>query len=341
MTPDQRILIFSRLGQVLRDLPADDFRQLADQAAIKNPWFTDHNVKRSLEALSYMLDQDKLRRWLAPYSLDPQSPRTIGLVLAGNIPMVGFHDLMSVLMSGHRALVKMSSQDDVLMPYVIESLIRIDPGLSSYLDVTDQLSGMDAVIATGSDNTSRYFEYYFGRYPHIIRQNRTSVAILTGSETDTEIAGLADDVFSYFGLGCRNASKLLLPEGYDLPSLLDRWQGYEHLGHHHKYHNNYDYHKAILLVNKEPHLDTGFALFKQTDELVSPLSVIYYDYYSTTQQVDDYLAAHAGKIQCVISNQPVPGHIPPGRAQYPEPWDYADGVDTLAFLSGLEGRKSK
>jgi hypothetical protein len=282
-----------------------------------------------------MLQEHDLRQWLSSYSFDDSRPsKTVGLVLAGNIPLVGFHDILTVLVTGNIALIKLSSKDSVLTEFVLQQLVDIEPRFRDRFSFTETLKNFDAVIATGSDNTSRYFEYYFSRYPSIIRKNRTSCAILTGQETPEELDQLSADVFTYFGLGCRNVSKLWVPEGYNFPSLLDRWRKHEEIIQHHKYANNYDYQKAIALVNKTPFLDNGVVLLMESEKIVSPISVLYYEYYRTEHDLKERLSLVSDKIQCIVGKTP-PATVPFGQAQFPGPGDYADRVDTVEFLLGL------
>ena len=214
--------------------------------------------------------------------------------MAGNIPAVGFHDVLCVLLNGDSALIKLSSKDTVLLKFLLEKLIEINPGFSSKIQYAERLKSFDAVIATGSDNTSRYFEYYFGKYPHIIRKNRTSVAILDGTENEKDLTQLGTDVFSYFGLGCRNVSKLFVPSGYNFGPLFRSWELFKEIEHHHKYHNNYHYQKSIFLVSVIPHLDNGFVLLQESERLVSPIAVVYYEYYTKPDELRDRLAFRAG-----------------------------------------------
>jgi hypothetical protein len=254
--------------------------------------------------------------------------------MAGNIPLVGFHDFLSVLIAGHVAVIKLSSKDTVLLRWLIGLLLEIAPAFKDQIDIAERLQNFDAVIATGSDNSSRYFEYYFGKYPHIIRKNRTSVAILTGKETPEQIAVLGNDVFSYFGLGCRNVSKVFIPEGYTFETLLRPWEPRNPIIHHHKYCNNYDYQKSILLVNCVPFLDNGFILLQQSEKMVSPISVLYYETYSDDQSLAATLAKHADKIQCITGLHAL-ATVAPGQSQFPALTDYPDQVDVLEFLAEL------
>jgi hypothetical protein len=335
MTLEQRISAFVRLGNHLSNLSEEAFESLALAARSENPWFTAENVRRSLTGITRYLDENKLRQWTSRYSLDPKESKVVALVLAGNIPLVGFHDFLCVLISGHCAQLKLSSKDSKLIPYLIRHLTWLEPGFEKAITIKEnKLENFDAVIATGSDNSARYFEYYFGKYPNIIRKNRTSCVILTGNEPDEEIDALGEDIFSYFGLGCRNVSKAFVPAGYDLAKILSRWAAYKDIIHHHKYCNNYDYQKSILLVNLVPFLDNGFILLQEHENLVSPISVLYYAYYTDQADLENKLNSNKEKIQCIVGSHP-PATIPFGSAQYPDVWDYADHADTLKFLEKL------
>lgn len=256
-------------------------------------------------------------------------------MLAGNIPLVGFHDLLSVLISGHHVQLKLSSKDSKLIQYLIKHLIWLEPAFEKIIKIKEnKLENFDAVIATGSDNSARYFEYYFGKYPNIIRKNRSSCVILNGNESEEEMEALGEDIFSYFGLGCRNVSKAFVPKGYDLAKILSRWESYKEIIHHHKYCNNYDYQKSILLVNLIPFLDNGFILLQENEKLVSPISVLFYEYYTDQEDLEIKLNINKEKIQCIVGSNSL-ATVPFGGAQYPEVWDYADNVDTLTFLEKL------
>jgi hypothetical protein len=335
MDVSKRIDVFARLGEYLRSMKQHSLHDLSEKAAQENPWFTEEQVSRAIRGIARFLDRDILLQWTRPYSIDHDRMRTVAIVMAGNIPLVGFHDLLCVLVSGHRALVKMSSKDTVLTKFIAQKLIELEPQLEHYIALTDgQLKAFDAVIATGSDNAARYFSYYFKRYPHIIRKNRVSVAVLSGSESMEKLEQLGEDVFSYFGLGCRNVSKLFLPSGYDLEVLYRPWKKFEHLIHHHRYANNYDYQKSILLVNRQPFTDFGFVLLKETEDLVSPVSMIYVEYYSHREELMKRLEASADKIQCIVAEE-LEDSVPFGQAQFPDVWDYADRIDTMRFLENL------
>ncbi len=335
MDLQERIDGLVKLRQQLKKLTDATLTNWADKAANENRWFTRQYVQKAIEGIVFMLEPTELHTWTQPYKFGTK-PRQVGIIMAGNIPLVGFHDLLSVLVSGHKALVKLSSQDKVLLPLVTDLLIKVAPTFKPQLMYVDKLSQTDAVIATGSDNTARYFEQYFKHIPHIIRKNRTSCAVLTGDETDEDLHKLGEDVFTYYGLGCRNVSKLFVPNDYNFTKLLDLWNSFSEVAHHSKWQNNYDYNKSIYLVNKVPHLDTGFLILKESEELVSPLAVLFYQHYTDMHQVVDLLSAQSQKIQCVVGQGSLLSQsIAFGQAQYPGVQDYADGIDTLAFLESL------
>ena len=333
MTTAKRIEAFSSLGHKIENLASDDLQNLVNRAQIQNQWFNHDNIKLAFDGIAYMLRKEHLKRWLSNYRLEPpKNPKVVGLIMAGNIPLVGFHDLMSTVLTGHIAAVKMSSSDQVLMKWIIDQMLEIDPELASQIDIREKLTDVEALIGTGSDNTARYLEYYFRHVPRIIRKNRTSIGVLNGKESKDQLSELGKDIFWYFGLGCRNVSKLLVPKGYDPTTFFEQVEGFNYLANHHKYRNNYDYHKSIFLVNKEKHLDNGFLLWRPSEELVSPISVLFVQEYSEQDEVTNYLKIHEEKLQCIVGD----GHIPFGQAQRPNAWDYADRVDTVEFLQALK-----
>lgn len=333
MTLEKRIDGFARLGEKIIHLSEPEMALLAARAGNENPWFTPENIRLSLAGIARFLSPAALEPWVRKYAPNPTTPKKIGVAMAGNIPLVGFHDLLCVLVSGHRLAAKVSSQDTVLMNFIKDSLLAIDPAFAEYISFQERLNGVDAMIATGSDNTSRYFEYYFRSVPHIIRKNRSSCAVILGEEKPEEYARLGKDIFSYFGLGCRNVSKLYVPAGFDFVPLLDQLAPYKDIVHHHKYVNNYDYQKSILLVNQTHFYDTGFLLLTENQNLVSPIAVVYYEYYENQEDLNAKIAAQKEKLQCMVSAQGwYAASIPFGDAQLPAVDDYADGVDTLAFL---------
>lgn len=288
-----------------------------------------------------MLQEAKMQKWISRYNIQDsknQKQKKVFVVMAGNIPLVGFNDFLSVLISGNIFIGKLSSDDNVLLPAITEMLISIEPSFADCIHFSEEKAGgFDAVIATGSDNTSRYFEYYFGKYPHIIRRNRNSIAVLTGKESEDELSGLADDICMYFGLGCRSVSKILIPEGYDIKQLFPAFQKYSNiLSNHNKYRNNYEYNKSIFLLNQTKNIDNGFILFTENNTLSSAVSVVNYQQYKNTEEVKKYLLSEKDKLQCVVGNANyIENVIPFGKSQQPELWDYADGVDTIEFLTKL------
>lgn len=310
-----------------------------------NPWFTPENTRESILSIAGMLHEEALQSWLSGYpdlQNNNKKKLTIGVISAGNLPLVGFHDFLCVLISGNTYHGKLSSKDDVLPVCVADLLIRIEPEFASLISFPEgNLHAFDAVIATGSNNSARYFEYYFGKYPHIIRKNRNAIAILDGNETEEELRLLADDIFMYFGLGCRNVSKIYLPEGYDPKRFMPSLEAYAHLRNHHKYMNNYEYNRAILLINQTPHLDNGFLLVKEDEAIASPIAVLHYQYYPSLDWLNDHLQQHSEQLQCVAGHIGLPsGTIPFGKAQYPGPADYADHADTIDFLLKLDQETS-
>jgi len=339
MNHQQRTAAFVRLGEVLAEVAENpqesSWAAAFRQAEAKNGWFTQENISIALRGIAYMLDADKLEKWLAEYDIPESGNKKVGLIMAGNIPLVGFHDLLCVLASGNSAVVKMSSQDDILPKKLVETIAEIAPELASRIELSDRkLQGFTHIIATGSDNSARYFEYYFGKYPNTIRKNRNSIAIITGDETDDELRALGKDIFRYFGLGCRNVSKVYLSDKVNPTRLLDALEDWKPIGQHNKYFNNYEYHKAIFLVEKMAHLDNGFLLLREEAPLGCPVGVLHYQTFGTIDQMKAEVKIHADEIQCVVASDKLgfENSVPFGKAQSPELWDYADGVDTMAFL---------
>ncbi|GAB3805773.1 acyl-CoA reductase [Spirosoma humi] len=344
MLLSERLQTFVALGDFLRSADAQpELAQIAQQANYKNNWFTIQNSLNALQAIaSEFLVADKLQTWVNRYvdnsSGEPtNTPRTVGVVMAGNIPAVGFQDMLCVLVSGHKLLAKLSSQDFVLIHYLIQKLKEINPGFAELIEEADRLNAAEAYIATGSNNTARYFEYYFAKKPHIIRKNRTSVGLLMGEEREEEFLKLSHDMSDYYGLGCRNVSTILVPDGYDFTPLLRTLEPQVSIYlNNHKYQNNYDYNKSIYLINAIPHLDNGYLLLTENDALVSPISVVYFQTYKTQAEAAAWLTSRAEQIQVVASaNGWYPGSVAFGSTQRPGLTDYADGIDTMAFLKDL------
>ncbi|MBC8052450.1 MAG: acyl-CoA reductase [Sphingobacteriaceae bacterium] len=341
MTLEQRKAAFKSLGNYLRS-PDEKLKQLILNAHFSNAWFTPEETAKAVNGIAAMLQAEDIEAWLnadIENSLKNATPgKTVGLVLAGNIPLVGFHDILTVLATGHIALIKSSSQDKDLIPHLIKQLIEFAPELEKQIKFTERLEGFNAVIATGSNNTSRYFEYYFSKVPHIIRKSRNSIAVLTGQETRDELYLLGRDIFDFFGLGCRNVSKLYVPENYELTTFFESIEAHQNVVNHHKYCNNYDYNKSVYLINSDKHFDNGFLLVKKDERLASPLAVTYYEEYSSLSSLEKNLKPLSEQIQCIVTKQHldvVNQQVGFGESQKPRLWDYADGINTLEFLLSL------
>lgn len=338
MTLKERIKSFAELGLLLNESLQEEkgvyamkMNQLIDRQQFINSWFTPDNVRFSLRSIASELNYENLARWTGayPFSVNETNPVRVGLIFAGNIPLAGFHDFLSVLISGNYLISKTSSKDPDLIPFLGEILCSINPGFSKAIEFAEgTLTGFDAVIATGSNNSARYFEYYFGKYPHIIRKNRNSIAIIGGDESGPELENLGKDIFTYFGLGCRNISKIYIPEDYDLNFLTSKWESYSYCINHSKYANNYDFNKAVYLVNRQKFIDTGYMLLKEDTSLSSPVSVLNFEYYSSYEKLKRETELLNNRVQCIVSRE----NTPFGEAQLPHLWDYADGIDTLEFL---------
>lgn len=349
----QRIIAFSELGRFMDQFTESHFskketvaynelffQQLADEithAKHYNPWFTLDNLMLAFQSWSESLTLDNLTYWTGNYNFtNDNKPKTIGLIMAGNIPLVGFHDLLSVLITGNKALVKLASNDKKILPILIQYLIKIEPEFCNMVEFTEEkLTNFEAVIATGSNNSARYFEYYFGKYPNIIRKNRNSVAVLTGKETEEELTLLANDIFQYFGLGCRSVSKIFVPKNYNFDQFFKAIDTYKNLLNYKKYSNNYDYNKAVYLMSLFPILDNGFLLLKEDISYTSPIATLSYEYYDTLAELAIKLSANSEQLQCIVSSEIIQYAIPFGSTQSPDLWDYADGIDTIDFLLKL------
>ena len=375
MTLKERINAFSLLGEILREClsnlePAENFelfsepfslavpittenkttgreksgikKSYSDQLlflinnqVVANPWFTPGNVRMALDSIAKQLTEENLFKWISgyPWLKKETEKKRIGVVMAGNIPLVGFHDFLSVLISGNQIIAKMSSKDSDLLKFITSVLCENSPGMADDISFTEgMLTGFDAIIATGSGNSSRYFEYYFSKYPNIIRKNRNSVAIIEGNETDGELEKAGIDVFSYFGLGCRNVSKVYVPVNYNFDKLIQKWSRFENVINHNKYANNYDHNKAVYLVNRQKFLDMGIILLKEDTGISSPISVLHYEYYRDPDTLSEQLDLMTERIQCITGHN----NIQFGKAQSPELWNYADGIDTIEFLGKIK-----
>ncbi|MCB0401506.1 MAG: acyl-CoA reductase [Flavobacteriales bacterium] len=350
MELEKRINAFSKLGmflgqfvhgiaeQELSEINArfyDDFNALIDRQRAFNAWFDRESVLKAIGAISGQLTPEKLNAWLAPYSL-PEGHKTIGVIMAGNIPLVGFHDYLSVLIAGHKLQAKLSAEDGTLLKKVSEVLMEMEPAFQDRIQFVERLSRFDAVIATGSNNTARYFNQYFGKYPHIIRKNRNSVAVIHADDEVEDIKKLAPDVFDYYGLGCRNVSKLYLPENFPVNRIFEAFYDWSDVVENNKYVNNYEYNKAVYLMGSNQLLDNNFVLLKEDSGLSSPVGVLHYEYYRSLNELKQHLASLKDDLQCIVSgDKHADGYLNFGEAQCPALSDYADGVDTIAFLSAL------
>lgn len=331
MNLEKRISLLTFIGHYIKSNPSD-FKEVKHKAFVQNKWFLPDFIDRAgTNIANSMLETEKLLRFASNYDFDQPSPakKTIGVVMAGNIPMVGFHDLLCVFLSGYRQMIKLSSKDSILIPHLIEKATDEFEELSEYIQFSDMLKGCDAYIATGTNNSSRYFEQYFRNHPHIIRKNRTSIAILDGSETKEELDSLADDIQLYFGLGCRNVTQLFVPENYDFIPLLNALRKYEYYMEHDKYKNNFDYHLTIAIMNNQYYMSNDSILLIQNEHPFSPIGQLNYQFYTEKHSIQDRI--NSDEIQAIIGR----GFLPFGFSQVPTLEDFADGVDTMTFLQSL------
>lgn len=333
MNLQERKEILVRLGNYLQAAD-EDWQRATKKASAENAWFTPEFIALSVNNISrQFLTEQSLQDLIDRYSIpsDNPSPKKVGIVMAGNIPLVGFHDLLCTFLTGHYAVIKLSSKDAVLMRFVVTKLIEWNAAAAPYFTFGEMLKGCDVYIATGSNNTSNYFEFYFAKYPHIIRKNRTSVALLTGQESAVELEQLADDVYQFFGLGCRNVTKIFVPENYNFEPLLEAFKKYYDLADHQKYKNNYDYNLAIHLLNKRYFMSNQSLLLVEDASPFSRIGELHYEYYQDAGAVRERLSGDE-TIQCVVGR----GDVPFGKAQRPGICDFADGVDTVQFLLNLQ-----
>ncbi|NCT18093.1 MAG: acyl-CoA reductase [Flavobacteriaceae bacterium CG_4_10_14_0_8_um_filter_34_31] len=321
-----------------RDIPYNDifFEGMQNKMMVAehhNAWFSNENIRFALQRWAEALQEKSLNKWLQEYNLENRKEKRVAIIMAGNIPLVGFHDFLSVLLCGHQVVVKQSSKDKQLLPYLASYLEKIEPKLKGKIHFTEErLENFDAIIATGSNNTARYFDYYFSKYPHIIRKNRNSVAVLTGKETPLQLKGLADDIFRYYGLGCRNVSKLFVPEDYNFDTFFNAVFPWNYLVNKQKYANNYDYNKAVYLMSSFPLLDNGFLLLKEDNSYSSPIATVFYEYYSSKEKLHTKIEQENASIQCVVASGFMDAEVAFGETQHPNLWDYADNEDTVSFL---------
>lgn len=349
MTLENKKNIFAELGKFLSQFSEaenhqkkevlgnavffDSFVDLIQLSQSHNGWYTPEQVYYAIHSWAEALTEENLNEWLSKYNFDNVKPKKIALILAGNIPLVGFHDFLSVLITGHDVLVKTSSNDQHLLPFLAKYLIHIAPELETKITFSEgKLENFDAVIATGSNNTARYFEYYFKDKPSIIRKSRNSIAVLNGAESKEQLTALGEDIFRYFGLGCRNVSKLFVPKGYIFDSFFEAIFAYQDVIHYEKYANNYDYNKAVFLMSNFKLLDNGFLTIKEDSSHASPISSVFYEYYENLSDLEKKLESEAEQIQCIVSNNLIKNSVAFGHTQQPKLWDYADNIDTISFL---------
>jgi len=336
LTAEKLIIAFHKLSDFIGH-PSDEFNALIESAPNHNAWFKTEEVHKALSSIQEMLDLEALEHWFEEIKVT-SAPKRVGLILAGNIPAVGFHDVLSVLATGNTAVIKLSSSDNQLLPALLKQLIAFEPLLEERIVYAERLKDFDAIIATGSNNTSRYFDYYFGKVPNIIRKNRNSIAILDGKESIEEIGLLGHDIFDYYGMGCRSVSKIYIPEDYEIKNLFEPLEPFHSINNHFKYNNNYDYNKSIYLVNRVEHFDNGFILLKEDEGLSSPLAVLYFEKYKTLVDLTEKLQTIQDNIQCAVTHTDIKlqtGVVCFGDSQHPRLWDYADNVNTIAFLNNL------
>lgn len=349
MTLQQRQQAFVQLGLFIKRHFLDDWElkeerfhidlnKLVDVAYTYNGWFTEDNVKRALLGISSMLNEKDLDLFSSVINNQKLSEKTVAIIMAGNIPAVGFHDLLCVLLSGHKALIKVSSDDPALITFLAGMLIYYEKDFAPRILFSDgKLSNFEAVIATGSNNSSNYFNYYFSKYPNIIRKNRTSIAILNGKETISELEELGKDIFYYYGLGCRNVCKLFVPKGYNFDTFFESIFKYNYVIDNKKYNNNYEYNRAVYLLDLIPFLDNNFLIIKESKDLHAPTAVLYYNTYDNETQLVENINEVQNELQCIVSNFRIEGvkTIAFGQTQNPTIFDFADNVNTLDFLNKI------
>ncbi|MEO8854657.1 MAG: acyl-CoA reductase [Ginsengibacter sp.] len=331
MNLNERITLMVKLDEYLKEESAE-LKAVKEKAFQKNKWFTPAFIDFSFHQISkHYLDKNKLEDWIEYYHIDDNiQPQKVGVIMAGNIPLVGFHDFLCVFITGHYQFIKLSDKDDILLKHLIEKMIEWQPVVSEFVNISQLLKDCDAYIATGSNNSARYFNYYFGKFPSIIRKNKTSVAVITGNETAEDLTCLADDVFIYFGLGCRNVTKILVPKQYEFEKMLEVFKKYDYFSDITSYRNNYDYNLALLIMNNKFYMSTPAIILSENDNDFSPISVLHYSYYQDKKEIEPILKSDEN-IQCIVG----PDFIPFGKAQEPGLFDYADGIDTIQFLLSL------
>ena len=335
----ERVANLIQLGTYLNNLNENEIIQIFNQAENENPWFTQGNISKAIKAIrDEFLNQKSLQLLIDTYKLDDNiSPKRIGLILAGNIPLVGFHDVLCCYLTGHISLIKYSDKDKTLMQFMIKKLNEININNDFYFNQVTKLEDYDAAIVTGSNSTAKHFEFYFKHVPHIIRKNRNSIAIIARNETDMELQALGNDVFSYFGLGCRNVSMLFVPKDYDITKLFVVFDNFKDIIFHNKYKNNYDYNVALMLLNKEKFLHNDMLILRESDQIISRIGSLHYKKYENINSLTEWINDHNDEIQCIVSNTHIDwiATIPFGNSQCPSILTYADGVDTVQFLLSI------
>jgi hypothetical protein len=334
MDVQQRIELMVGLGQYMQE-NGTEWQAVKANAVLNNSWFTHQFVEIAVKNIvENFLQETALKNWASHYKIPNQNPQpqNVGIVMAGNLPLVGFHDFVCVFISGHIQTIKLSSKDNILLKHLVQYLYSQSVNVQNYISFAETLKNCDAYIATGSNNSSRYFDLYFGKYPNIIRTNRTSVGILNGHETDEELKLLSNDIALYYGLGCRNITKIYVPEQYNFEPLLNALQQFDYFIEHHKYKHNYDYHLALLMMSNKYYMTNGSTVLVEYYELFSPVSQLHYEYYSDINTVINSLTTiHQQQVQCIVGKN----FTPFGKAQQPALTNYADGIDTMQFLLQL------
>ncbi|MDB5228194.1 MAG: NAD-dependent aldehyde dehydrogenase [Bacteroidota bacterium] len=332
MNINNRWKAFVKLGDFILE-NKEELQNVIHKAYQYNTWFTDENTQKALQNIALQfLNEEKLEQWLSQYDLNKTHQQTIAVVAAGNIPMVAFHDILCILITGNTLMLKLSEKDKYLFPFLLEKLSGIEPGFKDQIIIKERLEKFNAIIATGSNNSAKHFEYYFGKYKHIIRKNRNSIGVLNGNETTDEIEKLGEDVFDYFGLGCRNVSKIFIPTGYDLMRLKEGLSKHIYVNQHTPYMNNLDYQRTLYLMNQTPFPDIDFINIIQHKGLHSPISTLYYEHYNSLDEVKNYISHEKENIQCIVGNADIENILPFGKSQQPGLSDYADNVDTMKFI---------
>ncbi len=343
-TIEQRINVLHKLGDLFRDISVNKKKSIYKKWIEKynkniisayqyNNWFTKDNILLSLKNWSNELTSKNLSSWIYKYRTKDCSNKTVAIIMAGNLPLVGFHDFICATLLNYNCLIKLSSDDKVLMPLIVDFIDFILPGHKNKIDFTDQpLNNFDGVIATGSNTSFKYFEYYFKNYPKLLRKNRHSIAILDGNETKKDLIGLAEDIFNYFGMGCRSVSKIFVPNNYNFDLLFGAVYKFRDIINHNRYANNYDYNKTVYLMSEQKFIENGFFMLKEDKKLGSPIACLFYEKYNSHTEIEKYIELKKNSLQCIVSNINIPNTISFGESQKPKIDDYADNVNTLNFL---------